>query len=111
MVKPPADFIPSAPPCTEATCPGVILKQKHVSGDNECGYLYDRKTGARRPKQRNNPTTCRRPFCSKEFMTKEDRLKHETDPKPHRKADMDFICDWEGHADAIAEHRFCPVCQ
>lgn len=96
--------------CTQKDCPGNLTTppQPHSLGDNECGYL-NANDG---PKAKgSSPTECRRPFCAKEFMSKEDRDKHEADATKHRKRDMDFICDWEGHGEAIAEHRFCPVCQ
>lgn len=58
-----------------------------------------------------NPTHCRRPYCATLFTSTEARDKHEADATKHRKRDMDFICDWEGHYEAISEHNFCPVCQ
>lgn len=61
------------------------------------------------------PTHCRRPYCAVPFTTPEKRDAHESDATKHRRpeqqADPKFLCDWEGHADAIEEAGFCPVCQ
>lgn len=92
--------------CTETDCPAVDTL--HCLGDNECGYLNNAGT----PKFKGPlETACRRPNCGLEFPTPKARLAHEKDATRHRKADMDFICDWNGHTDAIQDHNFCPVCQ
>lgn len=58
---------------------------------------------------------CRRPYCSVPFTGENaanDRTVHEAKPTPlHVKHGMDFLCDWEGHANAIDEAGLCPVCQ
>lgn len=55
---------------------------------------------------------CRRPYCATPFNTKVEREVHEHKPTDlHLKHGMDFLCDWEGHANAIDEAGFCPVCQ
>lgn len=59
--------------------------------------------------------TCRRPYCAVPFTSTEARDKHEKDAtrhtKPEQKADPTYLCDDPGHADAIDEAGFCPVCQ
>ena len=96
--------------CALTDCPGVVLNQPHVIGDNECGYL-NAAPNPPKPKMANDPYVCRRPNCAATFFTEAARLKHETDASKHRKADMTFICDWSGHAAAIQDHDLCPVCQ
>lgn len=97
--------------CAEKDCPALMTDPPtpHALGDNECGYLnaYD----GPKAKSTGSEKTCRRPNCAKEFMSKADRDKHEADATKHRADAMYFLCDWQGHADAIADHNFCPVCQ
>lgn len=97
--------------CIVKTCPGNVLNPDtpHEVGDNECGYLNN--DGTPLLKHATDPYTCRRPYCAHTSFTQEARDKHEADATKHRKKDMDFLCDWSGHADAINEQRICPVCQ
>lgn len=59
--------------------------------------------------------TCRRPYCAVPFTgdnAPNDRTVHENKPTPtHLAHGMDFLCTDPGHADAIDEAGFCPVCQ
>lgn len=98
--------------CAVKTCPGNVLNQKHELGDNECGYLNN--DGEPIPKNRNDRYhTCRRPYCARPHLSAERRDAHEADathPK-HKPDAMDFLCDWNGHAEAIESAGFCPCCQ
>lgn len=69
--------------------------------------------GKAKPKTKaDGPYFCRRPYCAREHATAVEREVHEYEKTAlHLKHGMDFICTWDGHADAIGEHGFCPVCQ
>jgi len=56
---------------------------------------------------------CRRPYCAAPVLGEAARAEHEADSTKHQKQEgpMEFICEWEGHATAIDEAGFCPVCQ
>lgn len=99
--------------CTQDDCPGNLTTppQPHLLGDNECGYL-NADDGPLPKNSRDRYYACRRPYCARPHLSAERRNQHEADATKHRKPEqMTFICDWEGHADAIADHDFCPVCQ
>ena len=54
---------------------------------------------------------CRRPYCATPFDTEDARNKHEESPTPkHLKHGGVFICDWEGHAEAIETVGVCSCC-
>lgn len=95
--------------CALTDCPGVLLNQPHALGDNECGYMNN--NGTPLLKHATDPYTCRRPNCCHTSFTQEARTKHEADATKHKPDEMTFICDWSGHADAISDSGFCPVCQ
>lgn len=100
--------------CVEKDCPANLATppQEHLTGDNECGYL-NADEGPLSKNDKDRYFSCRRPGCYRTHLNAERRNQHEADEKAHHRTPgaMNFICDWAGHADALQDAGFCPVCQ
>lgn len=58
-----------------------------------------------------NLYACRRPGCNRPNFSLQARKAHEADASKHRHPEaMTYLCDWQGHADAIEETGICAVC-